>query len=62
MNAIELQAVFYTARKTRDGGWQLTLEIDAGQVDKIARLTQHDTEILHVAIIPETCLAAVVGD
>lgn len=56
MEAITFQCNFYTAKKNRDGGWMITLEVDSSQVESVAQLTTFDTHILNVAIVPERAI------
>jgi hypothetical protein len=49
---ITLQALFAKATTTVDGGWNITLAVDASQANEIMQLTQFRDSVLQCAFVP----------
>lgn len=52
MTGISLSAIFKRLSSTVDGGWSLTLALDASQADELMKLTQFRETLLQVGIVP----------
>lgn len=52
MDGISLQAIFYKAQKTKDGGWIISFEVSKDETHAVAQTSLYDDCLLQLGIVP----------